>query len=58
MYHAKSIAGALGAEVEGLDLAKGASADDYAEIHRLLLEHEVLFFSRSEHQPRPAQSAS
>lgn len=44
MYHAKSIAGALGAEVEGLDLAKGASADDYAEIHRLLLEHEVLFF--------------
>ena len=37
------LAGALGAEVRGLELA-GASADDAAAVKDLLLEHHVLFF--------------
>lgn len=38
------VAGALGAEVRGIDLATGLSADAAVEIRRLLVEHEVLFF--------------
>lgn len=55
MYQVKSIAGALGAEIYGIDLAAGAKAEDYSHIHSLLLEHEVLFFrdqdiSRAQHK--------
>jgi taurine dioxygenase len=42
-WQVKRLAGALGGEVRGLDLAK-VSADDVAAIERLLLEHLVLFF--------------
>jgi taurine dioxygenase len=38
------IAGALGAEVSGIDLRKPLQADAIAEIRRAWLEHQVLFF--------------
>jgi taurine dioxygenase len=40
----KPIAGALGAEVEGVDLSNSPDADTYRWIRELLIEHEVLFF--------------
>ncbi len=39
----RPLSGSLGAEVHGIRLA-GATADDAAAIHALLLEHMVLFF--------------
>lgn len=39
----RRLSGSLGAEVRGIVLA-GATADDAARIHELLLEHMVLFF--------------
>jgi taurine dioxygenase len=44
MIAARKIAGALGAEVEGVDLSKPLSRADYAELRRLWLEHLVIFF--------------
>jgi taurine dioxygenase len=38
------LAGALGAEVSGVDLAKPLAEDAIAEIRRAWLEHQVLFF--------------
>ncbi len=38
------IAGALGAEIEAVDLAAGLSPDAVAEIRRAFLEHQVIFF--------------
>jgi alpha-ketoglutarate-dependent taurine dioxygenase len=40
----KRIAGALGAEIHGVDLATPPSVDIVAEIRRALLEHLVIFF--------------
>jgi len=40
----RRIAGALGAEVRGVDLSKGLSEDQVAEIRRAWLEHLVIFF--------------
>src|SRR5215510_15067623 len=40
----RPIAGALGAEIGGVDLANGVSDDVMAEIHRAWLEHLVVFF--------------
>jgi len=48
-WQVKRLAGALGAEVEGVNLS-APSADDIADIKQLLLQHKVLFF--------PAQSIS
>ena len=42
-WDVRRLAGALGGEVRGLELAR-VSADDIATIERLLLEHLVLFF--------------
>jgi taurine dioxygenase len=42
------IAGALGAEIRGVDLAGSLSADRVAEIRRALLDHLVVFF-RDQH---------
>ena len=39
----KLISGALGAEVEGIDL-KDSSLDNFNLINPLLLEHKVIFF--------------
>jgi taurine dioxygenase len=41
---ARRIAGALGAEIEAVDLAAGLSPDTVAEIRRAFLEHQVIFF--------------
>ena len=38
------IAGALGAEIEGVDLSQNQSDAAIAEIRRALLEHLVIFF--------------
>ena len=35
--------GALGAEVEGIDL-KNSSKENFSKINELLLEHKVIFF--------------
>lgn len=40
----KKIAGALGAEVSGVDLARELSDDTIAQIRRVWLEHVVIFF--------------
>jgi taurine dioxygenase len=42
--HVTPIAGALGAEVHGADLAKPLGAEQLAEIRRAWLEHLVIFF--------------
>ena len=40
----KPIAGALGAEIEGVDLARDLDNHTFAEIHQALLDHLVIFF--------------
>jgi taurine dioxygenase len=44
MIEAKRIAGALGAELGGIDLSKPLSKESLAEVRRLWLEHLVIFF--------------
>ena len=44
MIQAAKIAGALGAEISGVDLAGPLSEDDVAAIRRAWLEHLVIFF--------------
>ena len=44
MFQVKPIAAALGAELHGVDLCQDLSLDVYAEIRRLLIEHQVIFF--------------
>jgi taurine dioxygenase len=44
LFEIENIAGALGAEIRGVDLAGSLSADRVAEIRRALLEHLVVFF--------------
>ena len=39
-----TVAGALGAEISGLDLTESISDDGYKMIRALLVEHEVIFF--------------
>ncbi len=38
------VAGALGAEVSGIDLAEPLSETDFDALHRAFLEHQVIFF--------------
>ena len=40
----RPVAGALGAEIQGLDLAKELSTADSQQLRQLLNEHEVIFF--------------
>jgi taurine dioxygenase len=40
----KPISGALGAEIEGVDLAEPIDDDTFAEIHKAFLDHLVIFF--------------
>ena len=44
MIEARRIAGALGAELSGVDLSKPLSSSDFKEIKGLWLEHLVIFF--------------
>ncbi len=45
------LAGALGAEVDGLDLSQELSADHVARLRELLNEHEVIFFRDQDISP-------
>ncbi len=40
----KRIAGALGAEIHGIDLAAGLTESQAAQVRQALLEHQVIFF--------------
>jgi alpha-ketoglutarate-dependent taurine dioxygenase len=42
------VAGALGAEVQGVDLARPLAADVVEEIRQALLAHLVIFFLRQQ----------
>jgi len=44
MIQARKISGALGAEITGVDLAKPLGKELAAQIRRLYLEHQVIFF--------------
>ncbi len=47
----KPIAGALGAEISGIDLTGEVTAEDYRAIRALLVEHEVIFFRNQDVSP-------
>ena len=47
----KPIAGALGAEISGIDLTVDIRTEDYQEIRALLVEHEVIFFRNQDVSP-------
>ena len=47
----KLIAGALGAEISGIDLTGEVTAADYRAIRALLVEHEVIFFRNQNVSP-------
>ena len=47
MLETHSVTVALGAEVSGLDLGGAVSEADIDSIHEALMQHQVLFFSRS-----------
>jgi taurine dioxygenase len=49
---ARPIAGALGAEIQGVDLARPLAEEAVAEIRRTFLEHLVVFFGRQSLTPR------
>lgn len=44
MFEVKLMGGSLGAEIHGIDLTKPLTSEVKAEIRRLLVEHEVIFF--------------
>jgi taurine dioxygenase len=52
----RPISGALGAEIEGIDIARDISQQAFAEIHQAFLEHSVLFF-RNQNLPPERQIA-
>lgn len=51
MIKAIPIAGALGAEIEGVDLIGPLDANVLLQIRRLLVEHEVIFFRNQDISP-------
>ena len=55
MFDVHPIAGALGAELHGVNLCEDLSSETYSEIRRLLVKHQVIFFrdqdiSRAQHK--------
>ena len=40
----KPLSGAVGCEIEGVDLASNFSQQTFAEIHQAFLDHGVIFF--------------
>ena len=42
--HVRKVTPVLGAEVRGVDLAKGLSQREFTEVHRAFLDNQVLFF--------------
>lgn len=52
MYEVQPIAGALGAEIHGIDLARDdIGAEELATVRELLLEHQVIFFRDQDISP-------
>ncbi|MCV6626226.1 MAG: taurine dioxygenase [Cellvibrionaceae bacterium] len=51
MITATPIAGALGAEVSGIDLSQAISEADIAQLHGLLVEQQVIFFREQDISP-------
>ena len=51
MITPKPMSGALGAEIEGIDLTLPLSIHDYKKIRNLLIEHEVIFFRNQDISP-------
>lgn len=47
------LAGAIGAEITGIDLARGVSAEQVAEIRQIWLRHGVIFFRDQDLPPGP-----
>ena len=56
MIICKPMAGALGAEIEGIDLTQSLSVADYQQIRRMLVEHEVIFFRNQNITPAQQKS--
>ena len=52
----RRVAGAIGAEIHGIDLARGLSDAAFAEIHRAWLAHQVIFFRGQDLPPAQFQS--
>lgn len=44
MLEVHPLAGALGAEIHGLDLTQTLTSEQFAQLRELLVEHEVIFF--------------
>ena len=44
MLDIKPLAGALGAEIHGMDLSQELGAENTLRLHKLLNEYEVIFF--------------
>ena len=40
----RPISGALGAEIEGVDLSQDLSNEAFDKVHRAFLDHHVIFF--------------
>lgn len=51
MLDIKPVAGALGAEIAGLDLSRELDREDFLRIRKLLNEYEVIFFRDNEISP-------
>lgn len=51
MIEVRRLSGALGAELSGVDLAKGADAETVRAIRQALLEHLVVFFRDQDLEP-------
>ena len=47
----RKIAGALGAEISGIDLAAGVSAELAAAVRQVLLDHQVIFMRNQQLSP-------
>jgi taurine dioxygenase len=51
MLDIKPMAGALGAEIHGMDLGRDLSSDEFSQLRQLLNEHEVIFFREQDISP-------
>ena len=51
MLEIKPLAGALGAEIHGLDLSRELSVDEFRQLRELLNEYEVIFFRDQDIEP-------
>lgn len=52
MMNVKKVAGALGAEISGVDLSRGVPAALAADIRRALLDHQVIFLREQNLSPQ------